>query len=158
MEDCFENNHPTALILSRQNLPFIRQYDRENLTQKGGYVISASEGERKATIIATGSEVGLAVEIQKALAEKQIDVAVVSMPSWDLFEKQSEAYRQNVLGTAPRISIEAASTFGWQKYADLVIGLDDFGASGPASKVFDKFGLTVQNIAYRIENLLNAGK
>ena len=157
-EIALKNNHPTALILSRQNLPFIRKDNHENLTQKGGYIISATEGERKATIIATGSEVGLAVEIQKALAEKQIDVAVVSMPSWDLFEKQSEAYRQNVLGTAPRISIEAASTFGWQKYADLVIGLDDFGASGPASKVFDKFGLTVQNIAYRIENLLNTGK
>ena len=153
-EIALKNTHPTALILSRQNLPFIRSMCDENLTQKGAYIVSTSAGERQATLIATGSEVGLAIEVQKALAEKQIDVAVVSMPSWDLFEKQPESYRQSVLGTAPRISIEAASRFGWAKYADVVIGLDDFGASGPAGQVYEKFGLTVQNIVQRIENAL----
>ena len=153
-EIALKNTHPTALILSRQNLPFIRSMCDENLTQKGAYIVSTSAGERQATLIATGSEVGLAIEVQKALAEKQIDVAVVSMPSWDLFEKQPESYRQSVLGTAPRISIEAASRFGWAKYADVVIGLDDFGASGPAGQVYEKFGLTAQNIAQKVENAL----
>ena len=153
-EVALKNTHPTALILSRQNLPFIRTTCDENLTQKGAYIVSTSAGERQATLIATGSEVGLAIEVQKVLAQKQIDVAVVSMPSWDLFEKQSETYRQSVLGNAPRISIEAASPFGWAKYADVVIGLDDFGASGPAGQVYEKFGLTVQNIAQRVENAL----
>ena len=76
------------------------------------------------------------------------------MPSWDLFEKQSEAYRQSVLGSVPRISIEAASRFGWAKYANIVIGLDDFGASGPAGKVYEKFGLTAQRIAEQVEKAL----
>lgn len=140
------NTCPTALILSRQNLPFARKSAKENLTAKGAYVISDSKSNRMATLIATGSEVSLAIEAQKQLLERGVDCAVVSMPSWDLFEKQSDEYRASVLGKAPRISVEAATPFGWERYASLNLGISHFGASGPAQKVYEKAGLTVQNV------------
>ena len=140
------NNCPTALILSRQNLPFARSDAAENLTAKGAYVISKSKSNRMATLIATGSEVSLAIEAQKQLLERGVDCAVVSMPSWDLFEKQSDEYRQSVLGKAPCVSVEAATPFGWERYASHNLGISHFGASGPAQKVYEKAGLTVQNV------------
>lgn len=139
---------PSLLVLSRQGLPLLRRSIKENLTAKGGYVISDVEkGEKRdLTLIATGSEVSLAVAAQAELKKKGIAAAVVSMPCTELFDRQSDAYRRKVLGSAPRIAIEAAAKFGWEKYVGAkgeIIGLDGFGASGPAAAVYEHFGLTV---------------
>ncbi len=149
-----EEKRPSILALSRQNLPMMRISSNENLTQKGAYVISPSKGKRMATIIATGSEVSIAKEAQNLLQEKGVDVAVVSMPCMELFEEQSLNYQLEVLGTAPVISVEAGSTFGWNRYAQKTIGIDTFGASAPASKLYEYFGLTAENIAKEIEEML----
>ena len=149
-----EEKRPSILALSRQNLPMLRTSADNNLTLKGAYVISPSEGARQATIIATGSEVSIAIEAQKILREKSIDVAVVSMPCMELFEEQSLNYQLEVLGTAPVISVEAGSTFGWNRYAQKTIGIDCFGASAPASKLYEYFGLTADNIANEVEGML----
>ncbi|MBE6450051.1 MAG: transketolase [Alphaproteobacteria bacterium] len=148
------NNKPTALILTRQKLPFVRNSANENLTAKGAYVISAEKSQRMATLIATGSEVSLALEAQKQLWEQGVDTAVVSMPSWDLFEQQSTEYRMQVLGTVPKVSVEAAHPFGWERFADKCIGINHFGASGPAEKVFEKSGLVVQNVVKAVLDMI----
>jgi transketolase len=142
-----ENKRPSLLALSRQNLPMLRTSAKDNLSLKGAYVISPAKNQRQATIIATGSEVSAAVEAQNILFEKGIDVAVVSMPCMELFEEQSENYQLEVLGTTPVISVEAGSTFGWNRYAQKTIGIDSYGASAPANKLFEYFGLTSQHIA-----------
>ena len=149
-----EEKRPSILALSRQNLPMLRTSSDKNMTLKGAYIISPAEGKRQATIIATGSEVSIAVEAQKLLKEKNIDVAVVSMPCMELFEEQSLNYQLDVLGTAPIISVEAGSTFGWNRYAQKTIGIDTFGASAPGSKLYEYFGITADNIAKEIEELL----
>ncbi len=144
---------PSLLALSRQGLPTLRKNCLENMVAKGGYVISEADGERKATIIATGSEVAIAVEAQKLLKAKNIEVAVVSMPCTELFDRQPEQYRKQVLGNAFRIVIEAASPFGWEKYCGetgKIIGIDSFGASAPAGELYTHFGLTAQHIADEI--------
>ena len=143
---------PSLLALSRQNLPLLRVSSRQNLTAKGGYVISdVTKGSRRqATIIATGSEVSIAVEAQKKLREEGIEVAVVSMPCTELFDRQDEKYRNRVLGRAPRIVVEAAAKFGWEKYLGSkgeIIGMDGFGASGPASGLYEHFGITADAVA-----------
>ena len=143
---------PSLLALSRQNLPMLRTSARQNLTAKGGYVISdISKGARRqATIVATGSEVSLAVEAQKILREQGIEVAVVSMPCTELFDAQDEKYRKKVLGRAPRVAVEAAAKFGWEKYVGdkgTIIGMDGFGASGPASDLYKHFGITAEAVA-----------
>lgn len=145
-------NMPSLLALSRQNLPLLRVSSRQNLTAKGGYVISdvAKGSRRQATIIATGSEVSIAVEAQKKLREEGIEVAVVSMPCTELFDRQDEKYRNKVLGRAPRIVVEAAAKFGWEKYLGgkgEIIGMDGFGASGPASELYAHFGITADAVA-----------
>ncbi len=145
---------PSILALSRQNLPTLRKSTEQNLTQRGAYIISDCEGVRDITLIATGSEVMLAVKAQEALKQRGIQAAVVSMPCMELFDKQDKSYRQKVLGDAPRISIEAATTFGWSKYADETIGIDSFGASGKASEVYQFFGITVDEILKRVEKLI----
>ncbi|MBP5615320.1 MAG: transketolase, partial [Alphaproteobacteria bacterium] len=145
---------PSMLVLSRQNLPVLRKSAKENLTSKGAYVISAAEGKRDVTLIATGSEVMLAVKAQEALKQQGIHAAVVSMPCQELFDKQDKAYQKEVLGDAPKIAIEAASTFGWHKYADDVIGIDSFGASGKADAVYTFFGITVDEILKRVAKLV----
>lgn len=150
-----ENKRPSLLALSRQNLPLLRTDAKQNLTAKGAYVISPAQNKRQATIIATGSEVSAAVDAQKMLWKKGIDVAVVSMPCMELFEEQSENYQLNVLGTAPVISIEAGSTFGWNRYAQKTIGLDTFGASAPADKLYEYYGLTAAHLAEEVESFLN---
>ena len=149
-----EEKRPSILVLSRQNLPMLRDKADKNMALKGAYVISPAKNKRQATIIATGSEVSLAVDAQKILQQKGIDVAVVSMPCMELFEEQSLNYQLEVLGTAPVISVEAASTFGWNRYAQKTIGIDTFGASAPASKLYEYFGLTADNIASEIEDLI----
>lgn len=147
---------PSLLALSRQNLPLLRVSSRQNLTAKGGYVISdVSKGSRRrATIIATGSEVSIAVEAQKQLRQEGIEAAVVSMPCTELFDRQDDKYRQKVLGRAPRIVVEAAAKFGWEKYLGgkgEIIGMDGFGASGPASELYAHFGITADAVAAAVK-------
>ena len=153
-----ENEHtPSILALSRQGLPMLRTSAKENLTAKGGYVISPCNGKRQATLIATGSEVSLAVEAQQALREEGIEVAVVSMPCTELFDAQPISYQEEILGSAPRIAIEAASKFGWEKYVGLqgdIIGMDGFGASGPAGELYKYFGITKEEIIDSVKNCL----
>ena len=138
---------PTALILSRQNLPLLKGSNADGLA-KGAYVVSKEEKKAELILIATGSEVSLAIEVQKKLLEEKIDVRVVSMPSWELFEEQSEAYKKEVLSLpkAKRVSVEMLSTFGWAKYADTNMGLDHFGASAPAKEVIKKFDFTADHL------------
>ncbi|MBO6282249.1 MAG: transketolase [Alphaproteobacteria bacterium] len=145
-----ESEHtPSILALSRQSVPTLRQDSKENLTAKGGYIISASTLPVKATLIATGTEVSLAVAAQKQLANEGIGVNVVSMPCTELFDRQEPEYKKAVLGTAPRIAIEAAATYGWERYVGLegtVIGMNSFGASGKGDEVYAHFGITAENI------------
>ena len=146
--------HPTALILSRQNLPLLPGSDGEAL-KKGAYVVSKEQKKAEFVLLATGSEVSLAVSAQALLLEKGIDVRVVSMPCWSYFDKQDEAYKKEVINL-PRekvISIEMLSTFGWAKYAATNIGLDQFGASAPAKDVIKKFNFTPEYVASVVENL-----
>ena len=152
-------NLPSILALTRQGLPLLRKDAKDNLTAKGGYIISdVTEGKlRQATIIATGSEVSLAVQAQQMLREKNIEVAVVSMPCTELFDKQPIQYQDTVLGNCPRVAVEAGAKFGWEKYTGLkgdIIGMDGFGASGPAEKLFEYFGITVDEVVESVENLL----
>ncbi len=147
-EIAIRNNTPTALILSRQNLPFISQTSGQ--TDKGAYVVSDCE-KPKLTIIATGSEVALALKVSRELS----GIRVVSMPSWELFKKQPLSYQQEVLGNVVRVSLEAGTTFGWKQWADECIGIDTFGFSGPGNKVFDKVGLNVDNVIDKIKKILN---
>lgn len=150
-------NTPSILALSRQNLPMLRTDAKENLSARGAYVISGNAKKRKATLIATGSEVSLAVEAQQQLAEEGIEVAVVSMPCAELFDKQDISYQEDVLGKAPRIAIEAASKFGWEKYVGLdgdIIGMDGFGASGPAAELYNYFGITKEEIVDSVKTAL----
>jgi transketolase len=142
---------PSILALSRQAVPNLRTAaSAENLSAQGAYVMRAPSAKRDVTLIATGSEVGLAVDTAEALAKGGVHAAVVSMPSFELFRKQPAAYREDVLGAAPRIAIEAAVIQGWQEWLrpdDRFIGLSDFGASAPAPKLYEHFGLTVDKIA-----------
>lgn len=148
---------PSLLALTRQGLPLLRTSAEVNLSAKGGYVIAGEDKKRQATIIATGSEVSLAVEAMNKLAEEGIKVAVVSMPSTELFDAQPIDYQEQVLGKAPRIAVEAASKFGWEKYVGLegdIIGMDGFGASGPAEELYKYFGITVEEVADAVKNCL----
>lgn len=144
---------PVALILTRQNLPALDGSSREAL--KGGYVISKEDSKVDLVLIATGSEVSLAVEAQKVLKAEGIDTRVVSMPCKEIFDVQPDAYKADVLTKGvPKISIEAASTLGWHKYACDAIGHDDFGHSAPANELFEAFGFTVENVVARSKKLL----
>ena len=150
-------NKPSLLALTRQNLPLLRTSVTENLSLKGGYIISGDANQRQATIIATGSEVSLAISAQAKLAEEGINVAVVSMPCCELFDAQPEPYRQEVLGTAPRVAVEAASKFGWERYVGCdgdIIGMDGFGASGPADELYKYFGITVEEVVDAVKNCI----
>ena len=148
---------PSLLALSRQNLPLLRQSSAQNLSAKGGYIIRGDAQNRRATLIATGSEVSLAVEARDRRREEGIEVAVVSMPCTELFDAQPADYQEEVLGAAPRIAVEAASKYGWEKYVGLsgdIIGMDGFGASGPADQLYDYFGITVDEVVEAVKNCL----
>lgn len=152
-----DEHTPSILALSRQSVPTLRENADENKTAKGAYIISAADGALKATLIATGTEVALAVAAQKQLKNLGIEVNVVSMPCQELFEKQSEEYKQAVLGTAPRIAIEAGTTFGWERYTGangVTIGIDTFGASGKGDEVYAHFGLTVDRVVETVQKFL----
>ncbi|MEK8047259.1 transketolase [Ideonella margarita] len=153
-------NRPSALLLSRQNLPYLPKEDADVIT-KGGYVLSepVDVGMKKAAqavIIATGSEVQLALRAQEELAKAKIAVRVVSMPSTTVFDRQDMAYKLEVLpAKLPRIAIEAGVTEGWWKYGcAAVIGLDRYGESAPAGDLFKLFGFTVDNLALTVRKVL----
>lgn len=150
---------PTALVLTRQNLPLYDETGKEAL--KGAYILKDSE---KATpdviLMATGSEVELIYEASKVLKEKGIDARVVSMPSLEVFEAQGEEYKEKILpmNIRKRVAVEAASSFGWHKYVGLdgeIISIDTFGASAPAEILFREFGFTVENVVAKVEKLIN---
>jgi len=150
---------PSCLIFSRQNLPHVsRSAEQIAGIGKGGYVLRDCAGTPDAIIIATGSEVELAVKAQEALAEKGKNVRVVSMPSTNVFDAQSQAYRDSVLPPAVkhRLAVEAGVSDGWYKYVGSegkVIGLDRFGESAPAGELFKEFGFTVENVVKTVEGL-----
>jgi transketolase len=153
------NRHrPSLLALSRQDVPQLRlEAGKENLTAKGAYVLREFGSGRDVTLIATGTEVSIAVEAAEALAHDGISVAVVSMPSWELFDAQPAAYRETVLGSAPRIAIEAAGKFGWTRYVaseDDVFGMTGFGASAPAERLYKEFGITREALVERARNIV----
>ena len=143
---------PSLLALSRQAVPQLRHAGDENLCARGAYLLREAGGPRDVTILATGTEVSIAVDAAAALAAEGIAAAIVSMPCWELFQAQPAAYRQEVLGAAPRIAVEAASSFGWTRYVaseDDVVGLDSFGASAPGPVLYEQFGITAGAVAAR---------
>ena len=148
---------PSLLALSRQGVPQLRlDPSSDNLSAKGAYVLRQFGEGRDITLIATGTEVSLAVEAAAELHQRGLSVAVVSMPCWELFDAQPKAYREETLGTAPRIAIEAASKFGWTRYVrceEDVIGMISFGASAPAESLYAHFGITKEAICARAEEL-----
>ncbi|GLY12184.1 transketolase [Pseudobacillus badius] len=154
---------PTVLVLTRQNLPTI-QGTSETAAEgvaKGAYIVSASDKETAdLLLLATGSEVSLAVEAQQALKQEGIDAAVVSMPSWDRFEKQSAEYKRSVLPkeVKKRLAIEMGASLGWERYTGDegdIIAIDQFGASAPGNKVMAEYGFTVENVVARAKALLH---
>jgi transketolase len=143
---------PALLALSRQNLPTVRLDAAENLSAKGAYVLAEASGPRQLTLLATGSEVQIALQARATLEEDGVATAVVSMPCWELFEQQEPAYRSAVLGSAPRIAVEAAAPFGWTRYVaseNDVVGMTTFGASGPLDAVYEHFGITPDGVVAR---------
>jgi transketolase len=152
---------PVCLILTRQALPIIDQqkYASAQNVEKGAYVLSDCDGDAQVILIATGSEVSLIVKAQAALAAEGIRSRVVSMPSWELFEKQDQAYKNSVLPKQikKRVSVETGSTLGWHKYITddgIAIGLDHFGESAPAEELMQAFGFTVENVVAKAKSLL----
>ena len=146
---------PTVLALTRQNVPAVRTtYIKENLVARGAYVLAEADGARKATIMATGSEISIAVEARKQLQTEGIGAAVVSMPSWELFARQDRSYRDTVLGAAPRVAVEAAVEFGWERWIGpngAFIGMKGFGASAPAGDLYKHFGITAEAVVQAVK-------
>lgn len=145
-----QTNAPSVLALSRQALSALTPAsDKNHPACMGGYVLSPSEkGEAQITLIATGSEVSVAMGAKAILESEAISVSVVSMPCWELFDQQSESYRSEVLPPGSlKISVEAGTTLGWQKFADVTVGIDHFGASAPGDVLMKEFGFTAENVA-----------
>ena len=152
-------DHPSCLIFSRQNLPFMSRNEQQLADiVRGGYVLRPASGNAQAVIIATGSEVELAINAQAALAAEGIAVQVVSMPCTNVFDQQDAAYRNSVLPPhLPRVAVEAGVSDGWYKYVGLngaVVGLDRFGESAPAELLFKEFGFTTEHVAAVVKSVL----
>ena len=148
---------PTVLVLTRQNLPQLANSGKEAL--KGGYVISEAAGECQGILLASGSEVSLAIDAQAKLAEEKIFVRVVSMPCVDIFEQQSDDYKESVLPKKirARVAVEAGANFGWGSYVGIdgaTVTMKGFGASAPAGTLFKKFGFTVDNVVSTMKAVL----
>ena len=152
-DECWEislehRSGPTSLVFARQELPLVRHEHRaENLSHRGAYVLSEAEcGPRRVTLLATGSEVAIAVKARRTLEAEGIGTAVVSMPCWDMFNAQDTAYRDAVLGPRDvRVGVETAVRFGWDQYIGIdggFGGMSGFGASGPADALYRHFGIT----------------
>jgi transketolase len=167
---------PSILALTRQAVPALRIVAEAGLRQdagadnrcaKGAYVLAEAEGgPRDVTLLATGSEVSIAMDARSALARDGIRAAVVSMPCWELFAAEPVAYREAVLGTAPRVGVEAAVGFGWERWlggrvgdsppaSGTFVGMDGFGASAPAPKLYEHFGITAPKVAEAARKLLS---
>jgi transketolase len=153
---------PVALLLTRQEIPIIDQekYTKATELEKGAYILSEPETPPKIILISTGSEVQLILAAQQRLKERNIAARVVSMPSWELFEKQDAAYKEKVFPGAirKRLAVEAGSSFGWHKYVTdegEVIGIDKFGESAPGEEVMKEYGFTVENIIKRTLGMLD---
>jgi len=146
---------PSVLALTRQAVPAVRQaHEAENRSARGGYVLAEASRARRATVIATGSEVALALEARELLERDGIPTAVVSLPCWELFDAQDRAYRDAVLGAGIRIAVEAASPFAWERYvgdAGNVVGMTGFGASAPVADVYRHFGITAAAVAAAVK-------
>jgi transketolase len=151
-------DRPSLLALSRQNLPQVRKEAGENLSARGAYRLRAANGPRKLVLIATGSEVEVAMGVADALEAEGFGADVVSMPSWERFDAQSAEYRADILGQGVlRVAIEAGTSFGWERYVGLdglIFGIDRFGASAPAEALYDHFGLTAAKIAPKLLSAL----
>ena len=149
-------HNPSVLVLTRQTLPSLHhEYKATNDCAYGAYILSPARGKRKATILATGSEVSIALEAQEKLRTQGIEVAVVSMPCWKLFDEQSQSYQKEMLGEAPRIAIEAAVRLGWDRYLrneDIFIGMPSFGASAPAEDLYRHFGITAEAVIEAVKH------
>jgi transketolase len=155
-------DRPSVLVLSRQGLPMLRAaHSKENRSARGAYVLQDVTRGRDVTLIATGSEVEIAkAAADRLLADNGIKAAVVSMPSWDLFEAQDVAYQNAVLGDAPRIAIEAAARLGWDRWIGgngSFIGMKSFGASAPAADLYRHFGITTDAIVAEAVRLTSEG-
>ena len=168
--DCIEVNEcwelalktsgPSVLALSRQGLPTVREEkDNQNFSSHGAYLIFGHMVNRDITFIASGSEVHIAVEVAKTLLDKfKISASVISMPCWELFDKQSEEYKNEILGSSPRIAIEASSSFGWHKWLndkDKFIGMKGFGSSAPGKDLFDYFDINYETLLDEAKNTCN---
>jgi transketolase len=156
---------PTALVLSRQNLPVLdrNRYASAAGVRQGGYILADDAGEPELILIATGSEVALAVTARDMLLERGIRVRVVSLPSWEIFDAQPRSYRDNVLPpqVEKRLAIEAGTPFGWERYTGDkgdVIGVARFGTSAPGEVVLREYGFTVENVCKQALRLLGQGE
>jgi transketolase len=157
-----QTNKPTALILTRQKVPVLdrKRLASAELAARGAYVLADAEsGALQVILIATGSEVGLALDAKKSLEAQSIGTRVVSMPSWELFEEQPAAYRQEVLPAAitARLAVEAGSPQGWREYVGErgdILGITTFGASAPEKVLMKRYGFTVENVVARALALL----
>ena len=156
---------PSVLALSRQNLPAVRKvHTNQNMTARGGYVLAEAEGKRQAILMATGSEVEIALKARDLLQADGIGTRVVSMPCWELFEEQDAAWRRKVLPAGPvRVAIEAGVRFGWDRWLfgeggkrekSGFIGMHGFGASAPAERLYAEFGITAEATAAKVRALL----
>jgi transketolase len=154
-----ESGKATVLVLSRQDLPVQDRSGAQGGVREGAYTLVDSDGDPDLVFLATGSELELAVQARKELAGKGIDARVVSMPSWELFDAQDDAYRASVLGVdgTPRVSVEAGTVIGWARYTGekgAHVGIDTYGASGPGNEVLKHFGFTVENVTATALELL----
>ncbi len=156
---------PSVLALSRQNLPTVRtEHKTRNLTAQGAYVLADADGKRQAIILATGSEVEIALAARDLLQADGIGTRVVSMPCWELFEEQDETYRRRVLPAGPvRVAVEAGIRFGWDRWLfgergkrekSGFVGMHGFGASAPADRLYQEFGITAQDVADKVKSLI----
>jgi transketolase len=149
---------PSLLALTRQSLPLLRREpDAENRSARGAYVLAEADGERQVTLLATGSEVSVTMAAREVLATDGLRAAVVSIPCWELFEKAPQEYQDTVLGSAPRVAVEAAVRFGWDRWLGprcAFIGMEGFGASAPGEALFPHFGITPEKVAEAARSLL----
>lgn len=150
-----EAGGPTAMVLSRQGLPVLAGTSNRDSVLRGGYVVADSDQDAQIVLVSSGSEVQHCVAAASALRNEGIQARVVSLPCWEVFERQDDSYRSSVIPSElPAVSIEAGSTFGWARYADTTLGIDRFGASAPGGLVMEKLGITADAVVAAARNLL----
>lgn len=164
--ECYETaltlDGPSLFAFSRQGTAPVRtRHTDDNLSAKGAYVVHEPDGSRDITLIATGTEVALSINAATLLKDQNVNAAVVSMPCWNLFDAQPYSYRADTLGSGPKLAIEAASSFGWERYVGSssdIIGVNKFGASASSEELYEQFGLTPEKIAERVRIKLDLPK